>query len=282
MKPFSKISFLLISFSISTFTFGQQLNSSEDQNIISPIYKGCETEANEKDSKKCQSKKIHNFLKKKLSFSKKDKKSLNAGMNRFYAKYKVDENAKITNIEILTPHKQVKDKIRKLIEKLEYTKPATFEDGTPTSVTQMVPINYYNQKKGPEFILLNSSLEITSDNLDIKSVYPVYDFKEKNNNVADYKSFNKTTELFLNAYNNFMDTSKLESYFESGRNEFKINFTLDKHGDFKNIEALVDNRILKLYLENALKNINKFSLAKVNGKPVSIDFTARLVYLNNK
>ncbi|WP_127844399.1 hypothetical protein [Psychroflexus aestuariivivens] len=132
------------------------------------------------------------------------------------------------------------------------------------------------------FNIENSYVECKSHQLNDFSQVPLFGLKAEQVNALNTKdpdlAFEVSKKNLINHFIEFINVTNIKPYFEPGENAFFINFSIDENGEINNVVADIDNRILKLYLENALKNIGDFSMAKVDGEAVKSDFLLKLVY----
>lgn len=272
--------------------FSSTFNASSQQNLASvefdqpAVLKSCDPNWSHREINYCLSKKVGKLLK-QVKLSKAEYKTWKNTNTKMYAKFTVSETGKVEDIGFRPKHYSFNKKFRKALKRLEFQQPA-IKNEKPAEQIFIIPISLaingttpiLSERSG--FNIKNSYIECKSHQLNDFSQVPLFGFKAEQVNKLNTKdpdlAFEESKKNLINQFIEFINITNIKPYFESGENALFINFSIDEKGEINNVVADIDNRILKLYLENALKNIGDFSIAKVDGKAVKTDFLLKLIY----
>ncbi len=106
-----------------------------------PIFPGCEGEPTKAARKKCLQKKITRHVNNNFNADLANELGLSSGRKRIMVQFKINQEGKVTNIQSVAPHPQLKKEAERIIRKLPRMKPG-MQRNTPVIVKYALPIQF--------------------------------------------------------------------------------------------------------------------------------------------
>lgn len=121
------------------------INSDDDPKLIVnvqeiPIYRGCENLSRE-ESIKCLDSKLKKLVQHNFDADLASKLSLKSGIHRIFAKFVINEQGNVVNVQIKAPHLKLKQETNKVMSKIPKFTPGK-QNGRTVKVKYTLPITF--------------------------------------------------------------------------------------------------------------------------------------------